>query len=239
MFLPSPYARIRAGFSIRLLTLCRNCAATEPSTTRHHDLVFHGVDTEDRDFRLVDDRGEALDAVHAEVRDGKGAAAQFFGRQLALAGQFGQFLDLGGDLRQALLVCVNNVGNHQTVVQGHCDTHVDIVLVDDLVVLNRAVEQRELRQGLRDKLHQQIGIADLDFLRLELLAVALHLGHVDAQVEGDGRRGHVRVLHVLGDGLAHAAHGLDFLALALTAGAAGAAAAGVKPSTSRATTTPL
>ena len=53
---------------------------------------------------------------------------------------------------------------------------------------------------------------DLDFLRFELLAIALHLGHVDAQIEGDGRRSHVRILHVLGDGLAHAAHGLDFLA---------------------------
>ena len=182
-------------------------------TVPHHDLVLHGVDAKDRDLRLVDDRGEALDAVHAEVRDREGTAAQLFGRQLALAGLFGQFLDLGGDLRQTLLVRVRDVGHHQAVVQRHRDAHVDIVLVDDLVILDRAVEQRELRQGLGDELYQQVGIADLDFLRLELLAVALHLGHVDAQVEGDGRRGHVRVLHVLGDGLAHAAHGLDFLAL--------------------------
>ena len=105
------------------------------------------------------------------------------------------------------------LGDDEAVVERHGHAHVDVVLVDDLVVLHRAVEQGELGEGLGHDLDEDVRIAEaLDLLALKLLAQPLQLRHVDAEVEGDGGAGHVRIEHVAGDGLPHAVHGHGLLA---------------------------
>ena len=60
--------------------------------------LLAGADRQDAALRRVDDRGELLDAEHAEVGDREGAALELLELQLAGAGARGEVLHLGGDL---------------------------------------------------------------------------------------------------------------------------------------------
>ena len=93
-----------------------------------------------------------------------------------------------------------------SIIERNGDAHVDIVLIDDLISVHRAVERGEFRERFRDEFDQYVSIAHLDVIRLELGAVLLEIGHVHAQIEGDGGAGHMGIEHVARDSLAHAIH---------------------------------
>ena len=169
----------------------RHHGAYDDLPVTHDRPVLHRGHTQNRDLRLIYDRREALYAVHAEVCDRKRAAPELLHRQPAFARELCQFFQLGRYLRKALFVGIRDIRHNEAVVKRDRNTHVHIVLVDYLVVLDRAVEQREFRQRSGDEFYQQVGIADLDVLPFQLLPVMLHGRHVYGEVERDRRRGHM------------------------------------------------
>ena len=98
--------------------------------------VLHSRYTENGNLRLIDDRSEAFNAVHAQICDGKGSSAKLLHGQATLSGQFCQGLDLCGDLSEALLVGVTNIRNNKAVIQSNRNSHIHIVLIYDPVILN-------------------------------------------------------------------------------------------------------
>ena len=113
------HVTIRNGFSSRPMNSCIHWAATAPSTGRwstdrvnrivratahcpplDDDGLACRADREDRGLRGVDDRGEVLGAVHAEIRHRHAAADELVGSELALAGPRGEVPRRRGQSRE-------------------------------------------------------------------------------------------------------------------------------------------
>ena len=108
-----------AGSSMKARNAGSNCAPTAPSTARWsqesvqviwvrktgavdgHEALDAGTHGQDRGMRRVDDGGEFLDAIHAEIGNGRCAALIFRGQQFARPRPGGQVLHLERDLRTA------------------------------------------------------------------------------------------------------------------------------------------
>ena len=95
----------------------------------------------------------------AEIGDGEGAALHFVGLELAGARAGGEVDDGALQTGHVLLVGTADHGDDQAVFQRHRDANVDFVMVDDIVAVERCVEQREVaqrhRRGARDE--RQVG----------------------------------------------------------------------------------
>ncbi len=91
----------------------------------HDGLFGDAAHAQDGGLGQVDDGGEGIDVVHAQVGDGEGAAAQSVGRDAAGARPLGQLAELGPELAQAFLIGIANDGHEQSPlgVDGHA--HVD------------------------------------------------------------------------------------------------------------------
>src|SRR5262249_6645227 len=151
--------------------------------------------------RLVDHRGADHAAEAAEIRDREGTTGDFIRLELARAGPPGGSHDGALQVQHALFFGAAYYGDDQAILPRHRDPDVDVVVVDDVVVIQRRVEQGILTQrddtGPRDE--RQVGqretIIGLE-LRLVTLAHLRHLGHIDAMHGGHVRRGALGHDHV-------------------------------------------
>ena len=115
-----------------------------------------------------------------------------------------------------LLVGVGDNGNDQAaaVIQRDRETHIDVVVINDIGAVDGGVENRELANRLAgrggDKRQKRQAKAVLRLERgLALLADLGDGGHVHFVNRGDMGRGVQGMGHVFGDLLAHRGHGLD------------------------------
>ena len=111
------------------------------------------------------------------------------------------------------------------------DRDVEIVVIDDLLALDRGVDRGDVARGERRRLHEEAHEAEADaVLLLEQILVAgarlHHRRHVDVVEGGEHRGGVLRLLEAAGDGLAQARHPHPFLAALAGAGAGQAPARG-------------
>ena len=139
---PDPH-NIRAGSSSSSLTVWRKSAAGAPSTARWSKvpvIVIVGrtttspstrdrpllgrADRDDRGLRRVQHGGEALDAVHAEVRDREGAVLEVAALELALARPGDDVRAGGGDLGQAQSLGAVDHRHDETLRRRHGDADV-------------------------------------------------------------------------------------------------------------------
>src|SRR5260370_24232748 len=151
----------------------------------------------------VDDGGELVDVVHAEVRDAEGVADVVLRRGLVRPRPLDQLLRLLRDLLQRLLVGVVEHRHDQAVRKPDRDPDVDVALALDPAVRPGGVDLGELGQGKRHRLDDQV--VDADRLRLvdrlvEHLAKTDGIVHRDfrGDVEMRGREGTLDEAH--GDG---------------------------------------
>src|ERR1700733_12347315 len=70
----------------------------------NHRLLHDVADGEDRGLRRIDDRAEAVDAEHAEIRNSEGAALEFLGLELAVLGLARERFCLAADLDERLVL---------------------------------------------------------------------------------------------------------------------------------------
>src|SRR5579859_5573126 len=200
------------------------------------------VHAQDARLRRVQDRGRHERAVDAAVRDGEGAAGQFFHRQLAVARLLAIDADLLLDVGEAHQVRIAHDRHHEAALGADRNTDVVVVLVDQLVARDLGIDRRQFLQGGDAGLHEEGHEAELHaVLLLErvlvLLADRQDRGHVHLVEGGQHGGGVLGFLEPLGDALTQARHPHALLARAGagTAGAAGAAG----PFSIAASTSPL
>src|SRR5215470_6031906 len=95
---------------------------------------------EDRDLGRVDDGSEIRSAYAAEARNREATALHVGRTQLALARLGRQIAHLLGNREHALLVGVLHHRHHQPVGRVGRETHVVVLLVDQVVAVERGVE---------------------------------------------------------------------------------------------------
>ena len=101
------------------------------------------ADAENRHLRLVDDRHAELRAELAGVGDGERAAVHFFRLELLRARPLGDVGDRAAQPEQVLLVGVLDDRHDQAALERDGDPEVDVLLVDDVVAVERGVDDRE------------------------------------------------------------------------------------------------
>ena len=99
----------------------------------HHLLIGAGHG-EDARLRAVDDRGELLDAKHAEVGDGEGPPNELFGLELAFFGLACDGLHVGADVDDTLRVGGEDDRREETAVRVHCHRDVRRAELADVLV---------------------------------------------------------------------------------------------------------
>jgi hypothetical protein len=169
--------------------------------------LFDRADAEDRHLRLVDDRHPELRAELPWIRDREGAALDVIRFQLLRARALGKVGDRAAEAEQVLLVGLFDHGNDEAAFKRHCDADVDVLAVDDVVAVERGIDDGKAPQrgdhGLGNERHIRQLRPTLLVLGFLLLANALdgREVHVEDRVHmGGGPPAHD---HVLGDLLAH------------------------------------
>ncbi len=99
-------------------------------------------------LRRVQDRRRHQRAEDAAVGDGEGAAGQLVDRELAVAGATAELGDLAFDLGEAHAVGIAHHRHHETLLGADRDADVIVVLEDDVVAVDLAVDGRDLLQRL-------------------------------------------------------------------------------------------
>src|ERR671920_1983380 len=130
-----------------------------------------------RGLRRVDDGGEALDAEHAHVGDGDGAALVLVGREIPVASALGEVLGLLRDGSEALLGGVPDDRGYEALVQGHGHRHVHLLVQLYSLGGVEGVEFREVFEGHRTRLHDEVVDGELYLLLGELLVELRAQGH--------------------------------------------------------------
>src|SRR5579884_2799588 len=171
----------------------------------HYLPIFHDgrgsdrSDGQDGRFGRVNDGGEALHVVHAQVADGEGAAAQVIGLKLARTRCLGQPPRLARNVEDAALIGVLDDGNDQARLQRHRHADIDLFFLDQPILGEGDIDLRHAYQRARDGLDNQVVEADLNRLRFArgiLIDLPAQLG----QLAGIDDAGHVEVrgcLHAL------------------------------------------
>ena len=130
----------------------------------------------------------------------------------------GQVGDAAAEPEQVLLVGVLQDGDDEPPVERDGDAEVDVLLVDDVVAVERRVEDRKRAQRAGDRLGDERQERQLRAValvrRLLLLAQLRDTREVHFEHRVDVRRGPPAEHHVLGDLLAHHAHRHDLDGLA-------------------------
>ena len=124
-----------------------------------------------------------------------------------------QIVDGATQAEEILLVRVPDDGNDQSLIQRDSDPEVDVLLVNDVVPVDRRVDIRELAQRIDNHFGDEARVGELRarrfVVRFALLAKCRDPPEVDL-VDGIHVRGGLRAQHhVLGDLLAHDAHRHD------------------------------
>ena len=186
----------------------------EGAVVADHGPALERADGEDRRLRLVDHRGEARDAEHAEVGHREGAAAQVVGRQLAVARGLGEAPGVGRDGADRLDVRVEDDRDQKGALGRDGDPDVDPAVALGGPVPERAVDARVLAQGLRARLDDEVVVRGHGAVgQLGLQARAQLHERVGGDVDLDGEVGDrlPRLGHAAGDHLLDAGEllGLD------------------------------
>ena len=143
----------------------------------HDDRFFlNAANGENPRFRRVDDRGELVDAEHAEVRYGECCAGILLGQELALTCPLGEIARLPGNVPERQTIGVEQYRCDETVFHGDGHRDVDAIELTDLVVEPVRVDLGVLRQGERDGF-------DHDVVERHLVLIA-HLGELRAHFGG-------------------------------------------------------
>ena len=100
------------------------------------------ADAQDRHLRLVDDGRAEQRAEAAGVGDGERAALHLVGLELLGARARGQVGDRAAQAEHVLLVGVLDHRHDQALIERHGDADVDVLLVDDVVAVDRGVDDR-------------------------------------------------------------------------------------------------
>ena len=196
---------------------------------RAHDDLAAGTDRalddaadgEDARLRRVDDRLEARDAEHAEVRDAERAALDL----VLLAASPSARGRRGRARRRASSRSEQRVGvadhrHDQAVVERDRDADVRRAVLVELAVDPGAVELRVVAQRERAGAHDQVVDRELDALvgelGVELLAQRERLAHVDLALQVEVRHLRLRLAHAARDGAQHRAR-LDARSVGLAA----------------------
>jgi hypothetical protein len=176
-----------------------------------HRPVLGRMHAEDRRLRRVDDRCRQHRAEHAAVGDRERAAGELLDRELAVLRALAEVGDLLLDLGERRLVGVAQDRHDEPPRAADRDADVVVAVVDDVVAVDRRVDQRELAQRVHGGLDEEAHEAELDAeLLLEALLVAAaqldHRLHVDfVERRQDGRR-RLRLHPPLGDARAQPRH---------------------------------
>jgi hypothetical protein len=123
------------------------------------------TDGEDPGLGRVDDGRELLDAEHAEVGDGQGAAFQLGLLQAAGPGPGCEILDRRGEIRQRPARDRAHDRGHQPSLAGHRHGDVGGVKVPYRVWGPADVHVRHIHHGLARGLHDEIIDGDLEVAR--------------------------------------------------------------------------
>src|SRR5690606_23771125 len=202
---------------------------------RGHDLavlddraLLDRVHAEDRRLRRAHDRGREQRAEGAAVGDGERAALQVLELEPALARGLGVVGDALPDLGEAPALDVAQPRRDQAAGGGDRHRDVGVAVVDDVVAVDRGVDDREALQRVGGGLGEEAHEAELDaVLLLELLAQLLAQGHDLAEVDlverGQHRDRLLRLHQALGDALADAGHRHPLLGARAAGDRAGAA----------------
>src|SRR4051812_37831541 len=136
--------------------------ADDDLVLRVDDRFFHDrADGDDEGLRRVNDRGEALDAVAAEVRDGDRAAGVFVGLELLGAGTAGEVLDRFADLAERFLLRVADDRRDEAFLDGDGNAEIDAAVLDDRVTGEAGIHGRDFRGGGDDGLEDKIVDSEL------------------------------------------------------------------------------
>ena len=142
----------------------------------------------------------------------------FFRLQLLGARALGDVGDRAAQAEQVLLVGVLDDRHDQPAVERDGDAEVDVLLVDDVVAVERGVDERMPAERVDDRLGDERHVGQLRaaplVVRLLLLADPLDGREVDVEDRVHVRRRAPAEHHVLGDLPAHHRQRLDLDALA-------------------------
>ena len=187
----------------------------EGSGAPHDDLTLADdrarcdpADAQDRDLRMVDDRGLEEAGELAGARHRERRAAELLCRKRSRPRSLCERGDFGPELVDGLLVRVPDDRHHESVVGLHRNPEVIAVEVQDRVAVEAGVQLGELEERVR------AGLDDGRKQRVEWNALEVALLH-----PRHGRHLAMRTGHVLGD---HTTNTAERLASAVDTGRGGA-----------------
>ena len=175
------------------------------------------ADTEDGALRQVDDRGEPLHSEASEIGDGErsGFRGQEVRVDAALAAVVGHLLESFAKPCDIQVLSMLHARDHKAALRVNRTTEIHDIEKPHGIAKAVRVHFRELLQGLDDSIahkivYSDVGI-DLTFLVgfLGFLAESLDLAGVSSEHVCELCGVLERVVHALGDKLAHVGHLLD------------------------------
>src|SRR5262245_13316430 len=116
----------------------------------HDRALFDRTDAENRDLRLVDDWHPKLCPELAGVRDRERAAMYFVRIQTLRPCTLGDIRNRATETEYVFLVRVLDHRHDQAVVESNGDSKIDVLLVNDVIAVDRRVHDRMPMQGLND-----------------------------------------------------------------------------------------
>ena len=181
----------------------------------HDGALLDVADAENGHLRLVDDRHPEERPEDAGVRDRERAAADFVRLELLRARARREIRDRAAQAEQVLLVGILDDGDDQSPVERDRDAEVHVLVIDDVVAVDRRVDDghgaKRFDDGLQNEREiRQLGAGAL-VLRLLRFANLRDAREVDLEHRVHVRRRPPAHDHVLGDLLAHHRHLLDVI----------------------------
>src|SRR5690606_32190237 len=110
----------------------------------------------------IDDSVEIGDAEHAEVGDGKGAAAHLVWSEFFGAGFSDEGFGFEGDLAEAFGLGIADDGGHEAIFNGHTEGEVDAAVVADGIAEPAAVDKGLADEGLSGGLENEVVDGEFD-----------------------------------------------------------------------------
>ena len=168
-----------------------------------------------------DGRAELL-AEDAGVGEGEGAAGDFVGSELLVAGAVGEVDDGAGDAEEVLLFGLLDDGDDEAPLERDGDADVDVLVVEDGVALRGGVDDGVLPERLDGGARDEGHVGELDAVALLVLVLFFFAQlddarHVHLEDGVDVGVGVLGLDHALGDDAAHLGHGDELAGLRLRA----------------------
>jgi len=124
-------------------------------------VLFDIVYVKNRDLWLIDQRKSVQRFKNIWVGDGERARLHFIWVELLRMGAGRDILNRLAEVEQVLFVCISDHRNDQFVFECDRDVKVDVLLVDDVVAVDRCIDDRKLPQCVDDDLRDEGGKCQL------------------------------------------------------------------------------